>query len=455
MLDMSERDLLLSDKSSPTEPVFDSVWGSLFDEDARNDVLICNIIIPEAYWKMAKYTDNEVCFRFTASYKPVAATFRIRPVALKNGNYNLFSGIRGDFGIPVSSYALSRNIAAPINASMLPYVDIDGEFTVKLVKSELNELLDKAYIYSSKATDITIGYSDDQASQLLSICNPGNSYRYPTTGVGITKYLNSVVAHSDLEDVLEKQFNSDSKPIKEADFDNETCRLDVIATPEQEQSDTGLDSIENMAVDFFSLFDDEYVRRNIVLNELSDVDFLSLLNDYPYILELFIFIDDTTTSTRITSNVEAGAFDADGNIIQSEDYYIVTATVDSNSIVMFDDESEDEVKDAPIFIINDDDQSRIYTALIEQPYWITAQCHKCMVLKERSTIKYMIRQDKFLAGNGLYIIPQTSSNLKNIAGLVQDENTGRLLGVISNNTNISDMTLDEITQHIYATQVNS
>ena len=121
---------------------------------------------------------------------------------------------------------------------------------------------------------------------------------------------------------------------------------------------------------------------------------------------------------------------------------------------MFHDETEDDIKDAPIFIINDNDQSRLYTALIEQPYWLTETCHKCCILKRRSIVKYMIRQHQFRAGKGLYVIPQTSANIKNMLGLVQDINTGQLLGIVSNSTNISDMTLDEITQHIYAIQIN-
>lgn len=120
---------------------------------------------------------------------------------------------------------------------------------------------------------------------------------------------------------------------------------------------------------------------------------------------------------------------------------------------MFDDEKEDEIKDAPLFIINDNDETRLYTALVEQPYWITETCHKCFILKRRSTIKYMIKQEQFRIGKGLYIVPQTSANIKNMLGLIQDVNTGRLLGIVSNSTNISDITLDEITQHIYATQI--
>ena len=167
ILDMKERDLLTEDKSNAAEPVFDSLWGNLFDEDEAIDVLICNIIIPEAYWDIVRYENGEMTCRFTSVYVPDTRHFRVRLVGLKNGQYGVFNNIRGEFGIPVNSYALSKNIAAPISACMLPYIDIDGEFIVKVVQNYKSEILDKAYIYSSKSTDISINYSDDQASQLL------------------------------------------------------------------------------------------------------------------------------------------------------------------------------------------------------------------------------------------------------------------------------------------------
>lgn len=454
ILDMKERDLSVEDKSNASVPVFDSLWGNIFDEDKEIDILICNIIIPEAYWSVIQYDNGELICRFTSAYMPSTSNFRIRLVALRNGKYYVFSNIRGEFGLPVNSYVLSKNIAAPISACMLPFIDIHGEFIVKMVQNNKSEVLDKAYIYSAKSTDLSINYSDDQASQLLTLCAPGKSYRYPTTGVGATKYLNCVVAHSDLQKVLETQFDADKKPIQDADFDNETGKLDVLFSPEREEIDTDLEDVDNLNLQFFSLFTDEYVRRNVVLNELSDTDFMELLNGYPYVLNILIFTDYTTTSSRIANTVVAGQFNGVGDIIPSDKYYIVSATLEANTIVMFDDEKEDEVKDAPIFIINDNDETRLYTALVEQPYWLTETCHKCFILKRRSTVKYMIRQDQFRQGKGLYIILQTSANIKNMLGLVQDINTGRLLGIVSNSTNISDMTMDEITQHIYATQIN-
>lgn len=454
ILDMKEHDLLTEDKSNPSTPVFDSLWGNIFEEDNELDILICNIIIPKAYWSMVKYVNGEMTCNFKSKYMPDTSNFRIRLVGLYDGKYYVFSEIRGNFGLPVNSYVLSKNIAAPISACMLPFIDIDGEFTVKMVQNSKSDVLDKAYIYSSKNTDISINHSDDQASQLLTLCAPGKNYRYPTTGVGIAKYLNCVVAHSDLQNVLEAQFDADMKPIQNANFDNQTCKLDVLCSPEKELSDAGLDDLDNLNLAFFSMFTDEYVRRNVVLNELSDTDFMELLNGYPYIHNILLFTDYTTTVSRIANKVEPGQFDGIGNIIASDKYYVVSATLDAGTIVMFDDEKEDEVKDAPIFIINDNDESRLYTALVEQPYWLTEACHKCFILKRRSIVKYLIRQDQFRAGKGLYMVPQTSANIKNMLGLVQDINTGRLLGIVSNSTNISDMTLDEITQRIYATQIN-
>lgn len=454
MLDMNERDLLMEDKSNAAIPTFDSIWGNIFNEDKEIDVLICNIIVPEAYWSMIGYEDGEMTCRFTAAYMPDTRNFRIRILGLREGKCYVFSRIRGEFGLPVNSYVLSKNIAAPIPACMLPYIDIDGEFIVKMVQNSKTEVLDKAYIYSAKSTDISVNYSDDQASQLLSLCAPGKSYRYPTTGVGISKYLNCVVDHSNLFKVLEEQFNADYKPIQEADFDNETCKLDVLCSPEDEVEDADLEDPNNLNVAFFGLFTDEYVRKNIVLNELSDSDFIELMNGYPNVLNLLLFTDYTTSITRIANLVEPGKFNGVGEIIASNEYYIVSATLEANTIIMFDDEKEDEIKDAPVFIVNDNDETRLYTALVEQPYWITETCHKCFILRRRAIVKYMIRQDRFRNGKGLYIVPQTSANIKNLLGLVQDINTGRLLGIVSNSTNIKDMTLDEITQHIYATQNN-
>lgn len=454
MLDMKERDLLFTDKSVSSMPIFDSIWGNLFDEDSKENVLICNIIIPEAYWGMIKYENDEMFCRFHTPYVPDTNTFRIRLVALKEGKYCLFSNIRGDFGLIAYSQALNRNIATPISACILPYIDIDGEYIVNLVKNSHSENFDRAYVYSAKLTDLKIDYSDYQASQLLSLCAPGKYYRYPTTGVGITKYLNAVIEHTDLQEVLAVQFDKDNKPIKSADFDNETGVLDIICTPENGVSDPNLEPVENLNSNFFSLFTDEYVRRNVLIDRLSDSDFVTLLNNHDNVQNILLFIDKNSDITRISTEVNSGRFDGEGHIVSDDEHFIVSTTLDAGTIVMFDDESEDDYSDSPIFIINGHDETRLYTSLVEQPYWITDNCHKCFILNTRAAVQYVIEKTQFQAGKGLFVVAQDGYNIKNMLAVVQDPNTGRLLGVVSNSTNISDIVLDEITQRIYAIHLN-
>lgn len=89
--------------------------------------------------------------------------------------------------------------------------------------------------------------------------------------------------------MLEAQFDADNKPIQDADFDNETCKLDVLFNPEKEVVDPNLEDLENLNLDFFSMFTDEYVRRNIVLTELSDINFMELLDRYSNVLDIILF----------------------------------------------------------------------------------------------------------------------------------------------------------------------
>lgn len=451
IVDMNEHDLLTEDKSNAATPVFDTVWGNLFASDEETEVLICNVVITKEYQNYLAFSDNELTIQFKSSYVPQASNFRLRLVVLSNGEYSLASCERNAYGVPASSYVFSKNIASPINACQLPFIDIDGEFAARIVQNTKSENLDRCYVYSSKQTDITIDYCDDQNSQLLSLCAPGKSYRYPTAGVGITSYLNKVISHSDLISNLQTQFASDSRPIQDASFDTDTGDLSVLASPEQADDDEDLGDV---SISFFTLFTDDYVRRNIVIDTVANNDFISLMNDYENAMGIYFFTDSTTTAIRIADTVEAKQFDVYGNELASTQYFLVSATMEAGTIIMFDDEQEDSIKGLPVFTINDTDESLLYASLIEQPYWLTETCHRCFILLKRAKVKYMIKQSQFRNGKGLYTVPQTSANLKNMLGLVQDVHTGRLLAVVTTSTNISDISLDEITQHIYATHIN-
>lgn len=463
LIDIAEKDLLLANKRGDSEPCFDVLWGSIFNSDKTTDYLICNILIPRAYWDIVKYDKNLtfVC-HFLSPYKPESKPFRLRLVkADKVDGEDVFEHfdddvMRGKFGLSVNSYAFNKNIAEPIYASQLPFIDIDGEYLAKFVKNKQEEGLDRAYVYSSKITDFNIGFSDDQAGQLLGLCAPGKSYRYPTTGVGITNYLNGVIAHSDLADKLIEQFEGDQKIIQDASFDATSGVLNIHFNPESEIIDAGLMEFDALDHSLLTDYSDEFIKRHTVITEIDDLDYISLLAEYQDFLDIVMFQDENTRITLLADDVEEGkCFNESGTPIDNNAYCIVSATVEANTIIMFDDKMENDMDNMPVFIINDIDQTKLYKHLIGQPMYISEKCHKCAIITKRSTIRYVVTKENFSNNKGIFVVPQISENIKNMLTIASDAVTGKLLGIVSKNTSINDVSLNEITSQIFATKSNN
>lgn len=462
LIDIAEKDLLLANKRDDTTPCFDVLWGHIFSSDNTTDYLICNILIPRAYWDIVKYDENlTFACHFLSPYKPESKPFRLRLVKSDNVDgetvFECFDDdvMRGKFGLSVNSYAFNKNIAEPIHASQLPFIDIDGEYLAKFVKNKQEEGLDRAYIYSSKVTDFNIGFSDDQSGQLLGLCAPGKSYRYPTTGVGITNYLNGVIAHSDLADKLIEQFESDQKIIQDASFDAHTGILNMQFNPESETTDTGLMDVDALDHSLLTDYTDEFVKRHTVITEVDDLDYISLLSDYQDFYDIVLFQDENTQVNLLADDVEYDkCFNEYGTPINNSSYCIVSATVEANTIIMFNDEMENHMDNMPVIIVNDIDHTKLYKHLIGQPMYISEKCHKCAIIMNRSIIKYVVTKEDFSNNKGIFVVPQISDNIKNMLTIASDTVTGKLMGIVSKNTYISDVSLNEITSQIFATKSN-
>lgn len=82
-------------------------------------------------------------------------------------------------------------------------------------------------IYSACETDFTIANADNQTARLMCLCAPGKNYRYPITGVGISKYLNSIIERTDIGNRLVSEFQSDNISLDDATYDVETKKLNL------------------------------------------------------------------------------------------------------------------------------------------------------------------------------------------------------------------------------------
>jgi hypothetical protein len=104
-----------------------------------------------------------------------------------------------------------------ITASELPLISGDI-FYVKLD----NEFAD---IYSGNKSDVNIVPAQHQNANLLLKCMPTNNYRYPVTGIGLTRWINGNINYAQLFNVLQKEFNNDGITMNDASFDLESHDL--------------------------------------------------------------------------------------------------------------------------------------------------------------------------------------------------------------------------------------
>lgn len=85
----------------------------------------------------------------------------------------------------------------------------------------------KAYIWSGNQSDAVNINANIQNRNLLLRCIPSNNYRYPTSGVGLVRYLHANLSRTGLADLLQTEFKADKVTVKNASFDSYSGDLDL------------------------------------------------------------------------------------------------------------------------------------------------------------------------------------------------------------------------------------
>ena len=249
LINIDSGDLVFPAVDTDSQTFFQIVWGALFNDDEEDEVY-ANIPIPLSKIGTLKADDDgRLLLYVKSSYCPCASSFHIRLVLDDNGTYERISQNQCQFPIDTVAYYPNRS-ALTVMASELPGIDIDGNFLLRFDSG-------RAYVYSAGNTDFSIGSSDLQSSRLLSICEPGKYYRYPTTGVGSTNYIGSVIKNTDLGDNIIQQFSNDGKTVQDADFDARTGELQIIFFNEEVRENEGLLSVDDSFIQEIDFTDED------------------------------------------------------------------------------------------------------------------------------------------------------------------------------------------------------
>jgi len=438
---IQENDLILANGRDAILTCYDVVWGKVFDDDAEN-ILYANVIVPVKKLNQITFKDSQFFCYVNIPYHPYNKPFRIRFIYENGNGYGL---VETDVPQELFAYIYGFDNSAPerLNASELILLNLAGYYIIRIDDIE-DENFRKAIIYSADATDFEIGFSDDQAAKLLAVCGPGNYYRYPTLGVGITNYINGVISHTDLGHRLTEQFQKNNMPIQSADFDAETGNLNTLFSNEQDPDpDTNILSLVNLDKSFFSKANDDFIRQmQIAVQNGDDNNFLDGMEDYGYAGGIYFFPSSVTGYTRLEDSFSQGVILPDGSIDENGDGYIVQARLWTGSVIIFNlpDFNYDT---NPAFTLTDMNRNLFYRDIVGKKYGLRNDNLKCAIVNRNCILKYGISREDFQNRSyGIFLMLKTDDNYKSLLGVAIDHITGRIICMTAPGSYIADAMLD-------------
>jgi len=191
-----------------------------FDWDSEGDVwLFGRITLPSTY-DVSKLAVEGV--RITIPYTPIYKPWKVRIVRKYGDSHErvVVNPVDGGewFEVHTKLYGLDETV---LKASELLKVSMDDY----IVQLDMDEGV--AYLWSGIHSDCVNVNANIQNRNLLLRCVPSNNYRYPTSGVGLIRYLHSNLSRTGLADKLQSEFEADLVKVNYAAFDSDTGDLEL------------------------------------------------------------------------------------------------------------------------------------------------------------------------------------------------------------------------------------
>lgn len=460
LIDTGSCDVQIDDNLDENSVIFDTVWGNMFDEDMSSNFVYLNIIVPANYISSLIYDTKDIyqC-NIKAEYYPSASVFYIRFVTEFNGVYGKISNLQLPEQSLAKTYRYGEDSLSDLVPTQLILINQSGHYIV-LLRKETNYSVPNAEVYSMAQNDLKNGNSDDQSAKLLAVCASGKNYRYPTIGVGITDYINAVVENSDLSEVLIDEFDKNSTPVQDAEFDNSTGNLNVTQSQEQESELATTLSKEELDTSVIGLTDDIYLRISTADSASTETDYEAFLDEIAKRNNIFridglndmaVFtLNDSSTANKGYSFIKSG-YGGHYSEVTKSGYSVVTANLKKNDIIKF--KLTDDIPTVFITKTNNISEQESFDTK-----WVNLfnkdEYGSCGIVKEECYIHYCIKTSQLGDGEcGVFRLDATNEGLRDLLVIVQDKHTSRLLGYATPNSHISNVQIHNITGQIFLTKL--
>ena len=445
LLNVRSGDVSLKNSNGFTD-YMDVVWGDVFPSDTETYM---NIIVPTKKRGLLSFENGELLINVHCPYNPNCNTFIVRILFSTATGYKKWVGDDGDGEYPAYWRMGIDGSDVRVGASELPLMNVDGNYLVRLVSGESSDQC-RAYLYSAYSLDFEVGEADKQSAQLLSLCAPGKYYRFPTAGVDVTRYINSIVANTDLGRKLQNEFDSDSKTISDATFDSVTGNLDVSFSGTSIESDGNLTPVEDLDLELFHLADDDYMK--LLLDEIGDgYNTESAILSFEELDNIFgvYFFDDLDAKRTYDEIIYGRTLAQSGSYMNRGDHQIVTKKLKAGTFIQF---RYNKGYDSYLRFVLKRGNEQIYkyhNQVGDWLQWNNDEFRVSAIVLVDCTIVYSINRVAYNNGYGVYVVEPTHENLKDLLVITTDLTTSKFIGYTTPNSNIVGVTIGNQSGQIY------
>ena len=181
--------------------------------------LIGEITIPHTFDVNKLQTEG---VKIEIPYTPIYKPFKVRIVRTFDADHSMavINPVNGSEWFEVYTKLCSQQ-NTQLCASQLIMVSQDTYIV------QLDNVNGVAYIWSANNTDAVNVVANIQNRNLLLQCIPSNSYRFPTSGVGLVRFLHANLSQTTLANILQDEFKADKVTVKSAAFDSYTGDIEL------------------------------------------------------------------------------------------------------------------------------------------------------------------------------------------------------------------------------------
>lgn len=241
LLDVSQKDFLY-DESSASQTFFTAEYGAHQIGEDTNSYL--DVVVPNGYTITPASQDVFI----KAPYIPVLTPITVRFLKQSGTSYSIIK-VFGQDSLQLYFYNQNGEKESLYGCKLMA-MNIDGLVRLHCVSAQ-----DGCEVFLATNGDFQLGNADKNSVDMMMECAPGKNYRYPMNGVGVARFLGSIIDRTPAAPDILRELGDDKQSVREVYYDQDTQKMRVIT--DEYNNKQKIDPVDTSTLDVSEFEEDE------------------------------------------------------------------------------------------------------------------------------------------------------------------------------------------------------